>query len=458
MSLQDLREFITLLEKTGQLARVSVSVDPHLELAAIVNQTVKMPGGGLGLLFEKVRGTNLAVACNLFGSLQRMALAFGTPDIKVLSGGLALDLASTGISSPPQALAAVLKALPHQSTVERDPLWRRSSAQSFGLDKLPAIRAWPGDGGSYLTLGQVYTRDSEAAEWNCGMYRVQVHGAGSATVRFREGSDGARHLASWHRRGQAMPLAIALGGPPLLTWAAGMRLPKGVSEVDFCSYLAGVPLAMSPCQTCDLKVPSSAEWVIEGVVPPGVWRRDGPFGNHTGGYDIEEQAPELQVLSVCCRSEAVYPWTLVGPPPQENIAMARAAGLVLLPLLQLAVPSVRQLHMPDEGIFHGVAFITVAADDVRPLREIAEDLWASDLLKRSRLLVLGGADQDARDPAAVFWRVLNRVNWQRDLLVAGERLAVDARCMSGDPVRSEPEIVAQVLERWADYGIRVAQG
>lgn len=449
----DLGDFIRQLEEEGQLCRIKAGVDPHLELATIVDRVVKLQDGGPGLLFEQVRGAKLPVAANLFGAPKRIGMALGTSALPTLAERLAKELAMTGQTVPKEALAAVLGSLQQRTIATVPPLWRGCCDEALTLDDLPAVTAWPGDGGPYLTLAQVHTRDPDATEVNCGMYRVQRHGPLHATIRFRTGSDGARHLASWHARGLAMPVAVVLGGPPVLTLAAGMSLSAGIDEVAFSSYLVGETIAMSCCQTCDLQVPSRAEIVIEGVIAPGTGRREGPFGNHTGIYDGVECAPELQVMKVHRRPGAIFPWTLVGPPPQENIAMARAAAMLLLPLLQLAVPSVRQLHMPDEGVFHRVAFITVDAGDDRPLAVIAEQLWGMDLLKGSRLLVLGSEDQDPRDPSAVFWRVLNRVDWQRDLLVAGKQLAVDARRVRGNSVQSDPQVVSKVSCRWSEYGI-----
>jgi 4-hydroxy-3-polyprenylbenzoate decarboxylase len=452
----DLRAFIRLLEEHGHLCRIKVCVDPHLELATVIDRTVKLQGGGPGLLFEQVRGTKLPVAANLLGSPERLSLALATCGLSALSERLATDLAATGQKAPREALAAVLDTLVPRTVATLPPLWRGNGDDVLTLEDLPAVTAWPGDGGPYLTMAQVFSRDPASAELNCGMYRVQLHGPREATVRFRPGSDGGRHLAAWHARKQAMPVALVLGGPPVLAWAAGAPLPAGISEVDFSSYLVGEPIAMSACQTCDLSVPSLAEIVIEGEIAPGARHRDGPFGNHTGSYDVEAFAPVLRVLAVHRRPEAIFPWTLVGPPPQENIAMARAAAMLLLPLLQLTVPSVRQLHMPNEGIFHRVAFITLESGDDRPLAVIAEQLWGADLLKGARMLVLGAEDQEAQDPSAVFWRALNRVDWQRDLLIADERLAVDARRVRGTSVQSDPQVVAQVLSRWGEYGITIS--
>jgi 4-hydroxy-3-polyprenylbenzoate decarboxylase len=338
-------------------------------------------------------------------------------------------------------------------TVSRPP-WCERNCSALGLDLLPMIKAWPGDGGPYLTLAQVFTRHPDGGKLNCGMYRIQSHGRYAATMRCRAGSGAARHLSAWQRCGLAMPVAIALGGPPVLTWAAGAPLPDAVEEAAFCGYLTGKKLAMSPCTTSDLRVPASAEIVIEGLVAPGAVAVEGPFGNHTGVYDSDPAAPLVRVVAVHARPGAVYPWTLVGPPPMENIQLARATERLFLPLVKMAVPTVRQLHMPAEGIFHRAAVVTVDPAEERPLGELAGLLGETLLLKGSRLLIIGAEDLHPSNPAEVFWRVLNRVDWTRDLLVEDGRLAIDARRRpQGEPVHCDPGVLAKVLEHWKEYRI-----
>jgi 4-hydroxy-3-polyprenylbenzoate decarboxylase len=356
-----------------------------------------------------------------------------------------------------RALQSLTAAEGWQPVIVGQPDWCETDCSRHGLTQLPVVQAWPGDGGPYLTLAQVYTRDPDGGALNCGMYRLQCLARDQATVRCRPGSGAARHLAAWQRRGLAMPVAVALGGPPVLTWAAGAPLPDTVEEAAFCGYLTGAPIAMSRCQASDLLVPATAEVVIEGVIEPGAVAAEGPFGNHTGAYDRDPAAPLLRVLSVHARRGAIMPWTLVGPPPMENLQLARASERLFLPLARLAVPSVRQLHMPGEGIMHRATLVTVDPGEERPLAELAEALWQTLLLQGARLLIIGRSDHDPHDPAAVFWRALNRVDWQRDLLVVAGRLAVDARRLPpGEPVRSDPAVLAKVLARWSEYRIDAA--
>ena len=449
----DLKTFLHLHEQAGELVRIVADVDPRLELATIVDRLRASTGGGPTLLFEKLRGARLPVAANLFGTRERVGWAFGTTDLTALAERLAADLAAVGQGAPQQALCQVAGERCWQPVVAGRPGWLESREQGADLDDLPGIIAWPGDGGAFLTMAQVYTRHPDGGATNCGMYRVQRHGPRTATIRCRPGSGARRHLEAWHARGEAMPVAIALGGPPVVSWAAAAPLPEEVEELAVCGYLTGRPLVVSACRTCDLLVPESADIVIEGIIPPGAVRLEGPFGNHTGSYDSDPAAPEVRVLAVHLRDDAIYPWTLVGPPPRENAQLARATETLFMPMVRMALPTVRSVHMPTQGLFHRAALVSVEPAEERPLTVLAQRLRETLLLKDSRFLVIVGDDQDPRAADDVFWRVLNRVDWTRDLLADEVGVAVDARRRpAGEPVRCDPAMQARVMARWRQYG------
>ncbi len=450
----DMRVFLHLIEQADQLARVQVIVDPCLELATIVDQVGKAGDTNRALLFEKVRGTALPVAVNLFGSEQRMAWALGTTDLEALATKLAKDLAATGLNDPEQALISLCAELKYHPAVCSQASCRKIDQTKQGLKFLPQVQSWPGDGGCYLTLAQVITRGYDDALQNCGMYRVQLIDEQHAAVRCRAGSGMMQHLAQWHAAGKSMPVAVVLGGPPVLTWAATAPLPQGVDELDFCGYLTGQRLAVTACDSHDLLVAADAEVVIEGTLDPGAQGCEGPFGNHTGYYDPVGSAPIMKVSRITSRTDAICPWTLVGPPPRENIYMARATARLLVPLMRMALPTLRAIFMPEEGIFHRAALVTVDVKEERPLKELAQILRGTLLLKDARLLVVGADDHDPRDAAGVFWRVLNRVERDQDLLVENGWLTVDARRIpQGEPVRCDPTVLHTVLARWAGYRI-----
>ena len=334
MGPNDLKSFIAKLANSGDLARVKCKVDPILEIAAIVNRVCKTGTGGKALLFENVQGSDLHVAANLFGSCRRMADCFGVDDIEVLSEKIRDDLAATKEGASGEILAHLTDLPEFAAAIAAEAPWQELDMTAQGLDIIPALKSWPGDAGRYLTLGQVFTSHPVTGDTNCGLYRVQLQDRHRALLRCHPGSGGAAHLKAWHDMGEAMPVAVALGGPPALTCAASMSLPEHVSEVNFIGYLMDSAVAMSPCKKSQLSVPAASEIVVEGRIFPGETMPEGPFGNHTGYYAPSAPAPVLRVQSISMKQEAIYPCTVVGPPPMENIHLARTTERLLLPLLR----------------------------------------------------------------------------------------------------------------------------
>lgn len=448
----DLMCFLHLLEQSGRLARIQATVDPYLELAAIVDRVSKGAGGGRAVLFEAVHGASLPVAANLFGAVEQIGWALGTTDLKEVVQRFSADLAVYSDIDSEHALSRICSQTRWQPIIVTHPVCRAADHTARGLELLPPVVGWPGDGGPFLTLAQVFSRHPDGGALNCGLYRIQRHGSHAATIRCRPGSGAARHLAAWHNRGRAMPVAVALGGAPILTWAASAPLPDDVDETAFCGYILGQRLEMSECQNSGLLVPARAEVVIEGVIEPGSMAVEGPFANHTGIYDFAAKAPLMRVLSVHAREQPIYPWTLVGPPPMENIQLAQVTARMMLPLVKMAVPTVRALHMPAEGIFHRAAIITVEAGENRPLEELAKLLRGTLLLRGSRLLIVGTADHEPQDYATTFWRVLNRADWQKGLLIENGWLTVDARRQAGgEAVHCDAGILERILARWSEF-------
>ncbi|MBW2476858.1 MAG: UbiD family decarboxylase [Deltaproteobacteria bacterium] len=449
----NLKSFITLLEEADELVRVSTLVDPYLEISTIINRVSKGAARCRALFFEQVKGSEIPLVANLFGSLTRVGWALGTTDLKALVKQFSRDLAETGDEDAHAALAKLV-AKPLWLPEPAEAHWLDQDLSAQGLTSLPVLQSWPGDGGRYITLGQVFTLHPEHGPQNCGMYRVQVINPENALIHWRPESGGAMHMQAWHARGKAMPVAIALGGPPVMTWAAGLPLPAGISEADLAGYITGSPLGFAACQTSDLCVPATAEVVIEGTIPPGQTRLEGPFGNHTGRYAPPTEAPVINVLQIYCQEHAVYPCTVVGPPPMEDLFLAKATERLMLPMLQHDYPWVQDVHMPLEGIFHRAAVVSVESSTAGSVRDIAESLWSSILLKNARLLVLVSAGEKLDDPSHVYWRLVNAADWSKHVLLDGSKLVIDARSQPGAAeVKADPAVLHRVLQRWQDYGL-----
>jgi 4-hydroxy-3-polyprenylbenzoate decarboxylase len=451
---EDLQTFIASLDQAGELARISCPVDPHLEIAAVQNAACRDGSSGQALLFENVRGHEIPLAMNLFGSRKRIEIALGPGIFTDYPGKLHDDLIASGETDSDSALRRVLINEQNQPIHVTGAGCFDQDVTRKGLTVLPAIKAWPGDGGRYLTLCQVFTYHPETYAENCGMYRVQLIDRDQALLRCHPGSGGAEHLAAWHEHGEAMPVAIALGGPPVMTWLAGVPLPGGVSETAFAGYLTGKPLTMSRCRDQHLAVPASAEIVIEGRIYPGKELIEGPFGNHTGRYQPAAPAPVINIEKISMREGVIYPCTLVGPPPRENSCLAELTVRTLLVLLQFDHPWVLELHMPAEGVFHGAAVVSVTPECPLALTEIGEALWRSALLKNSRLLILLDKEDSLSDFGQVYWRIVNAIRHRGFCHSENNRVVIDARLPEGTRrVETGEKMMRLVKARWDEYGL-----
>jgi 4-hydroxy-3-polyprenylbenzoate decarboxylase len=321
------------------------------------------------------------------------------------------------------------------------------------LRQLPALHCWPGDGGRFLTQPLVFTRDPETGRNNCGMYRVQLFGRDEATLRWRPGSDGGRHQEAWAERNKPMPVAIALGGDPAAIYASCAPLPEGADELALAGWLRRRPLAMTSCLTNELAVPAAAEFIIEGLVEPGNRRMEGPFGNHRGSYDPAAPAALLRVTAITHRRNPLFPATITGPPPMESGYLAKLSERLLLAPLQTDFPQIIDINMPMEAIFHGVTLLAVRREQEGDIAELARALWGRKPFNRSKLLMFVDEQADVQDARGCFWRAINRVDVERDLLRDGQRLAIDATRLTGQPLTLDPAVKDLLECRWAEYGL-----
>lgn len=441
----DLRKFMEHISRRAELHTIPVPVDLELEVARITARVSRAHGPAL--LFPALQPPSLPLLTNLFGSPQRAAWALGMADddlAPLLHRFTAL--LQTGTGSAGQRLAGLCAGITPTFALPR---WQEVAG---ALSELPFLKSWPEDGGSYLTLPLVVTRHPESGVLNWGLYRVQRADDGALLIHWKEGSGASVHARAWQERGEEMPVAIVLGAPPALLWAASAPLPPGIDEAAFIGLLAGDPLPLSRCHTIDLPVPAIAEAVIEGYVSPGDVGLEGPFGNHSGAYAPATLVPRLRVASLHRRRDCCCPATVVGPPPMEDCYLAALTARLFLPLLHVDFPEVVDLSMPIEGIFHGCALVAAAADGEG--EALLTRLRSTDLLRRSRLIILFDPTVNVHDHAQAFWRALNAVDPQRDIyFLPSVGLNVDASRPSPRPLSPDPRTVAQVAARGQAYGL-----
>lgn len=465
MTPPDLRHFISILAGQRELHRIGAAADPLLEIAAITDRVCKSPGGGTALLFEAPVGSPHRVATNLFGSPRRVCLALGVAELGQLTSRMSelLDRIESPLLS---RLDSQIAGLPQfsrfspRSTPTPDPLLPAVETPDLGL--FPFLQSWPHDGSAdgfprYITLGQVHTRHPESGRQNCGMYGAQLRGPRELALRWKEGSGAARHLEEYRRRGAAMPVAIALGGPPAMTMGALFPLPGELDEAAFAGFLASTPLAMVPCRGVPLQVPAGCELVIEGYVHPGETVREGPFGNHTGSYSPATDACLMRVTAICRRPDAIIPATVVGPPPMEDCWMARAWERLLLAFVRHLIPGVAELCFPLEWIFHQSAIISLENPTPAMVRETAFRLWETPWFSASRLLIFVAGDTAPSDPSRVAWTAINACDLSADVIRdgSGQRTALDATGCRSPRQRIEPAqgVADRIARHWKEYGL-----
>ena len=363
MAYSDLREFITALEKRGELKRIPFEVDPVLEITEFADRAVK--GGGPALLFEKPKGSSVPVFINGFASARKMEIALEVSSVEEIARRISEYLEMR----MPEGLIGKLRMLPKLAemgsffpkTVSGGPCKEVIRHDGFSLADYPILKCWPQDGGRFITLPLVFTTNPDTGKRNCGMYRLQVFDERSTGMHWQTHKQGAEH---YRRRLQAggskrMDVAVAVGSDPATMYSAILPLPPDLDEMMIAGFLRGKPVEMVKCETSDLEVPANAEIVLEGYVELGELRTEGPFGDHTGFYSLDDQYPVFHVTCITQRKDPIYATTIVGPPPMEDYFMGKAIERIFLPLMRLQLPEVRDISMPPEGVFHNLILVSI---------------------------------------------------------------------------------------------------
>ena len=407
----DLRRFLNLLEERGELVRVRDRVSPVLEITALADRAVKV--GGPALLFEDVEGSDLPLAINLFGTRRRMAWALGLEDLDELGarlrglidvkvGGGLIGLAS---NLPKLRELAALPPRRVRRAPVQDVVW---TGDEVDLGRLPVLTCWPQDGGPFVTLPLVITKDPEHGDVNIGMYRMQVMGKDVTGMHWQRHKTGARHLESARRLGRRLEVAVALGGDPALTYAATAPIPPipGINEYSLTGYLRGRGVELVKGVTVDLEVPANAEIVLEGYVDPEEdWVVEGPFGDHTGFYTLQDRYPAFHVTAITMRRDAIYPATIVGRPPMEDAYLIEASERLFLVPAQLILPEIVDYHMPPAGIAHNLVNVIIRKSYPGQAYKVGNGLLGLGQMMFAKVILVTDAEVAANDHPG-FWRTV----------------------------------------------------
>lgn len=487
MAYDSLRDFIKRLDRAGELRRIKQRVNPYLEISAIADRTMKLPDGGPALLFENVEGSKFPLAINLMGSRKRISWALGVNDIEEIADEIA---SLTHLPSEmPQSLIGKIKLLPQLgqlgalspkiiSTISAPCQEVVKTGDAASLDDLPILTCWPDDGGPFITLPLVFTKDEETGKRNVGMYRIQKYGPRETGMHWQRHKVGSRHYANYESKGKDIPVAIVLGGDPALTYSATAPLPDDIDEMVFAGFLRKKPVEMVKCKTIDTEVPADADFVIEGYVPANERRREGPFGDHTGYYSLADDYPVFKVTAITHRRDAVYPCTIVGPPPMEDKYLGLATERIFLPLVKLFVPEVIDYYLPAEGVFHNLALVRIKKRYPGHAYKVMHALWGLGQMMFTKCIVVVDEDVDVQNPAEVVWRVFANIDPQRDITFVkgphdvldhasqypsfGSKMGVDGTrkwAEEGftrewpDVLKMPDDITAKVAKIWKDLGI-----
>ena len=474
---RDLRAWIALLERDGELKRIAAEVDPHFEITEINDRTVK--SGGPALLFENVKGSEHPLLINQFGTERRMCLAFDADSLDQVGARLGEVLEM----QPPQGLVEKVKGLAKlKSIADSMPKSVRSgraqeivlTGDDVDLGRLPIQTCWPEDAGPFITLPAVITHDPRDGTRNLGMYRMQVLGPRETAMHWQIHKDGRMDYLAADGR---LEVAVALGLDPITAYTASAPLPKHVDELMLAGFLKGDPVELVRCKTIDLEVPADAEIVLEGYVERGDLAPEGPFGDHTGYYTGVEPFPVFHVTAMTMRSDAIYPSIVVGKPPQEDAWLGKATERIFLPAIKMSVPEIVDYDLPVAGAFHNCAIVSIRKRFPGHAQKVMHAIWGLGLLSLTKAVVVVDEWVDVHDYEDVFFRVGANVDPGRDVLLTegpldhldhaptrqfyGGKIGIDATHKGPEEgtrewppeIRMTEEVRALVDRRWNEYGL-----
>jgi 4-hydroxy-3-polyprenylbenzoate decarboxylase len=522
LAYNDLREWIAALDRAGELKRIKAEADPNLEITEITDRVSKWPArgdkgpGGPALLFENVKGhPGAQVLINQFGSKRRMELALETPSLDAIAERIKgfMDVKS------PQGFLDKVKMLPmlaemgsfFPKVVATGPCKEViKKGSDVNLGDFPVLKCWPQDGGPFITFPEVVTRDPNTGKRNVGTYRMQIYDRNSTGMHWQRHKVGAEHYRERMRaeaaKGEAnartaaidmmarsgggsrvatgktvsgrMEVAVAIGTDPALMFASIVPAPPEVEEYMIAGFLRSKPVELVKCETVDLEVPATAEIILEGYVQLDELRTEGPFGDHTGFYSLEDLYPVFHVECVTHRKNPIYSATIVGKPPQEDAYMGLAVGRIFKPLMKMTIPELVDVNLPPEGVFHNLMIISIKKSYAGQARKVMNAIWSLGQAMFTKCIIVVDDDCDVQDVRDVVWRTLNNIDPERDIQFTlgpvdsldhssrlpdfGSKMGIDAtrkwpsegfQRPWPEVLEMSPDVKDQVTRRWKELGL-----
>lgn len=489
MAYDDLRDWIKTLEKNGELKRIREEVSPELEITEITDRVSKIGSkplqksgdvkpayapGGPALLFENIKGhPGHKVLINQFGSERRMAMSLGVERLDEIADrikGLMNVKAPEGLFDKlkmlPQ-LGALTAAFPRTVSAKDAPCKEvilkgkgNDGRENFDLNAFPILKCWPHDGGRFITLPCVHTRDPRSGKRNIGMYRMQVYDGQTTGMHWQRQKVAAEHyrealrqaaasasgfdpasarvaamaesaggavsipdgpigglpqVAMGNLKGSRLEVAVAIGTDPATTFSAIVPAPPEVEEFMIAGFLRGKALEIVQCETVDLQVPAHAEIVLEGYVELGELRSEGPFGDHTGFYTLTDDYPVFHLTCITHRKDPIYAATIVGKPPMEDAWLAKAVERIFLPAMKMTIPEIVDINLPAEGVAHNLMLVSIRKSYPGQARKVMSAIWSLGQAMFTKCIVVVDEDCDVQDVGEVVLRVANNIDPERDI-------------------------------------------
>lgn len=412
------------MEKHGLLRRIKTEVDCELEITEITDRVCKMEGSrNVALLFENVKGYDMPVLMNAYGSMERMTMALGVEKLDDVADEIReiLRLPYLSLNRKLDAISLIplaKKAINFPKYVSKAPCQEVIIKDNPSLDMIPILKCWPQDGGKFITLPLVFTKNPKTGKRNVGMYRLQKYDSKTTGMHWHIHKNGADNYRDAKAQGNTrMEVAVAIGTDPVLTYAATAPLPRDVDEMVFAGFLRHKSVEMVKCITVDAEVPATSEIVLEGYVDMDETRLEGPFGDHTGYYSLADQYPVFHITCITHRKNPIYFSTVVGKPPMEDCFLAKATERIFLPLLQQVIPEIVDINLPIEGVFHDCAFVSIKKTYPMQAKKVMNAIWGLGQMMFTKMIIVVDAHVNVQNEKEVWWRVFNNIDAKHDLVM-----------------------------------------